>query len=164
MRLAILFSPPESSPVTNPNQHQLIKPSIRIDRGLPDDTSHLLRPQHGSQARRRRAYQRHYQNRAVGAIIPYIWLWLNLPRSLFQTSGTGIVVMLVGARLSLRSLLGLHRLHSHKGGKKKKKRTSKRTTPGIRQSSPTWLLIRRYLACLWEIERDPEFSRSYGRT
>ena len=40
----------------------------------------------------------------------------------------------------------------------------KRTTPGIRWSSPTQLLIRPSLAYLWESGRDPEFSNGYGRT
>ncbi|KAK1447741.1 hypothetical protein CMEL01_09580 [Colletotrichum melonis] len=39
----------------------------------------------------------------------------------------------------------------------------KRTTPGIRWSSPTQLLIRPSLAYLWESGRDPEFSNGYGR-
>ncbi|KAI0025576.1 hypothetical protein F4780DRAFT_721798 [Xylariomycetidae sp. FL0641] len=39
-----------------------------------------------------------------------------------------------------------------------------RITPGIRWSSPTQLLIQRYPACLWGSGRDPEVSRSYGRT
>ncbi|KAK0378900.1 hypothetical protein CLIM01_03737 [Colletotrichum limetticola] len=37
------------------------------------------------------------------------------------------------------------------------------TTPGIRWSSPTQLLIRPSLAYLWESGRDPEFSNGYGR-
>jgi hypothetical protein len=37
------------------------------------------------------------------------------------------------------------------------------TTPGIRWSSPSQLLIRLLLADLWESERDPEFSSGYGR-
>ena len=41
--------------------------------------------------------------------------------------------------------------------------TKEHTTPGIRWSSPTQLLIRRYLAYLGESGRDPEFSRCYGR-
>ncbi|KAK1699695.1 hypothetical protein BDP55DRAFT_203570 [Colletotrichum godetiae] len=39
----------------------------------------------------------------------------------------------------------------------------KHTTPGIRWSSPTQLLIRPSLAYLWESGRDPEFSSGYGR-
>ncbi|KAK1486450.1 hypothetical protein CTAM01_12175, partial [Colletotrichum tamarilloi] len=39
----------------------------------------------------------------------------------------------------------------------------KHTTPGIRWSSPTQLLIRPSLAYLWESGRDPEFSNGYGR-
>ncbi|KAK3363443.1 hypothetical protein B0T25DRAFT_41651 [Lasiosphaeria hispida] len=37
------------------------------------------------------------------------------------------------------------------------------TTPGIRRSSPTQLLLWPSLACLWESRRDPEFSSRYGR-
>ena len=44
-------------------------------------------------------------------------------------------------------------------GKKKKKHT----TPGIRWSSPTQLLVWPSLAYLWESGRDPEFSSGYGR-
>ena len=48
--------------------------------------------------------------------------------------------------------------------KKKVERTAKRhTTPGIRWSSPTQLLVWPSLACLWESGRDPEFSSGYGR-
>ncbi|KAK1492094.1 hypothetical protein CCUS01_14125 [Colletotrichum cuscutae] len=36
-------------------------------------------------------------------------------------------------------------------------------TTSIRWSSPTQLLIRPSLACLWESGRDPEFSNGYGR-
>ncbi|KAK1659321.1 hypothetical protein BDP55DRAFT_756722 [Colletotrichum godetiae] len=43
------------------------------------------------------------------------------------------------------------------------KRSQKHTTPGIRWSSPTQLLIRPSLAYLWESGRDPEFSNGYGR-
>ncbi|KAK2053920.1 hypothetical protein LY76DRAFT_666176, partial [Colletotrichum caudatum] len=43
------------------------------------------------------------------------------------------------------------------------KKTKKHTTPGIRWSSPTQLLIRPSLAYLWESGRDPEFSSGYGR-
>ncbi|KAK0750518.1 hypothetical protein B0T18DRAFT_409060 [Schizothecium vesticola] len=43
------------------------------------------------------------------------------------------------------------------------KKGQKHTTPGIRWSSPTQLLIRRLLACLWESERDPEFPSTCGR-
>ncbi|CAF3484051.1 unnamed protein product [Fusarium graminearum] len=39
----------------------------------------------------------------------------------------------------------------------------KHTTPGIRWSSPTQLLIQRFAAYLWESGRDPEFSASYGQ-
>ena len=39
----------------------------------------------------------------------------------------------------------------------------KHTTPGIRWSSPTQLLVWRLLAYLWESGRDPEFSSTYGR-
>ncbi|KAK1995693.1 hypothetical protein LX36DRAFT_724846, partial [Colletotrichum falcatum] len=39
----------------------------------------------------------------------------------------------------------------------------KHTTPGIRRSSPTRLLLRPSLAYLWESGRDPEFSSGYGR-
>src|SRR5690349_1169110 len=41
--------------------------------------------------------------------------------------------------------------------------SKKHTTAGIRWSSPTQLLIRPSLACLWESGRDPEFSSGYGR-
>ena len=37
------------------------------------------------------------------------------------------------------------------------------TTPGIRWSSATQLLVGPSLACLWESGRDPEFSSGYGR-
>ncbi|KAK0639241.1 hypothetical protein B0T16DRAFT_422714 [Cercophora newfieldiana] len=37
------------------------------------------------------------------------------------------------------------------------------TTPGIRWSSPTQLLIRPSLVYRWESGRDPEFSSGYGR-
>ncbi|KAK3373016.1 hypothetical protein B0T24DRAFT_249156 [Lasiosphaeria ovina] len=37
------------------------------------------------------------------------------------------------------------------------------TTPGIRWSSATQLLVWPSLACLWESGRDPEFSNGYGR-
>jgi hypothetical protein len=37
------------------------------------------------------------------------------------------------------------------------------TTPGIRWSSPTQLLVWRLLTYLWESGRDPEFSSTYGR-
>ncbi|KAK0750207.1 hypothetical protein B0T18DRAFT_123558 [Schizothecium vesticola] len=43
------------------------------------------------------------------------------------------------------------------------KRLIQHTTPGIRWSSPTQLLIWRLLACLWESGRDPEFSSTCGR-
>jgi hypothetical protein len=39
----------------------------------------------------------------------------------------------------------------------------KHTTPGIRWSSPTQLLVWRLLAYLWESGRDPELSSTYGR-
>ncbi|KAK2023011.1 hypothetical protein LX32DRAFT_628846 [Colletotrichum zoysiae] len=45
----------------------------------------------------------------------------------------------------------------------RKKENEKHTTPGIRWSSPTQLLIRPSLAYLWESGRDPEFSNGYGR-
>ncbi|KAI0458189.1 hypothetical protein F5B21DRAFT_461740, partial [Xylaria acuta] len=45
-----------------------------------------------------------------------------------------------------------------------KKFKKKRTTPGIRWSSPTQLLIWRSLAYLGQSRRDAEFSRGYGRT
>ena len=48
--------------------------------------------------------------------------------------------------------------------KKKKKRRSKHTTPGIRWWSPTQLLVWRSLAYLWESGRDPELSRAFGPT
>ncbi|KAK5630556.1 hypothetical protein RRF57_006271 [Xylaria bambusicola] len=48
------------------------------------------------------------------------------------------------------------------GSENEKKK--KRTTPRIRWSSPTQLLIRRSLAYLWGSRRDPEFSGGYGRT
>ncbi|KAI0460674.1 hypothetical protein F5B21DRAFT_17919 [Xylaria acuta] len=51
-----------------------------------------------------------------------------------------------------------------KQGKNGKKRRQKRTTPGIRWSSPTQLLIWRSLAYQWQSRRDAEFSRGYGRT
>lgn len=38
------------------------------------------------------------------------------------------------------------------------RRNKKHTTAGIRWSSPTQLLVRPSLACLWESGRDPEFS------
>ena len=53
-----------------------------------------------------------------------------------------------------------------KGKKRKKKeneREKKHTTPGIRWSSPTQLLVWPSLAYLWESGRDPEFSSGYGR-
>ena len=48
-------------------------------------------------------------------------------------------------------------------GSKNIKRKKKHTTPGIRWSSPTQLLVRRLVAYLWESGRDPEFSTIYGR-
>ncbi|KAK1672800.1 hypothetical protein BDP55DRAFT_634558 [Colletotrichum godetiae] len=42
-------------------------------------------------------------------------------------------------------------------------KAQKHTTPGIRWSSPTQLLIRPSLAYLWESGRDPEFSNGYGQ-
>ena len=48
-----------------------------------------------------------------------------------------------------------------KGNEVKKK---KRTTPGIRWSSPTQLLVWPSVTYLWESGRDPEFSTGYGRT
>jgi hypothetical protein len=47
--------------------------------------------------------------------------------------------------------------------KRRKKKKKRHTTLGIRWWSPTQLLIQRFLACLWESRRDPEFSRSCGR-
>ncbi|KAK1639547.1 hypothetical protein BDP81DRAFT_369288 [Colletotrichum phormii] len=44
-----------------------------------------------------------------------------------------------------------------------KTEVKRHTTPGIRWSSPTQLLIRPSLAYLWESGRDPEFSNGYGR-
>ena len=41
--------------------------------------------------------------------------------------------------------------------------TKKHTTPGIRWSSPTQLLVWLSLAYLWESGRDPELSSGYGR-
>jgi hypothetical protein len=49
-----------------------------------------------------------------------------------------------------------------KGGEKDVE-TKKHTTPGIRWSSPTQLLVWRLLAYLWESGRDPELSSTYGR-
>ena len=46
---------------------------------------------------------------------------------------------------------------------KRRQRQKKHTTPGIRWSSATQLLVWRSLACLWESGRDPEFSSTYGR-
>ena len=43
------------------------------------------------------------------------------------------------------------------------KERKKHTTPGIRWSSPTQLLVWPSLAYLWESGRDPEFSSGYGR-
>ena len=57
-----------------------------------------------------------------------------------------------------------------KGNVRKKKsdwdyrnQDKKHTTPGIRWSSPTQLLVWPSLAYLWESGRDPEFSSGYGR-
>ena len=47
--------------------------------------------------------------------------------------------------------------------KKRTKGSKKHTTPGIRWSSPTQLLVWPSLAYLWESGRDPEFSSGYGR-
>ena len=47
--------------------------------------------------------------------------------------------------------------------KKKKEFRKEHTTPGIRWSSPTQLLVWPSLAYLWESGRDPEFSSGYGR-
>ncbi|UQC90960.1 uncharacterized protein CLUP02_16492 [Colletotrichum lupini] len=47
--------------------------------------------------------------------------------------------------------------------RKNRSKRQKHTTPGIRWSSPTQLLIRPSLAYLWESGRDPEFSNRYGR-
>ena len=49
------------------------------------------------------------------------------------------------------------------GSKVQKKEKKKHTTPGIRWSSPTQLLVRRLVAYLWESGRDPEFSTICGR-
>ena len=46
----------------------------------------------------------------------------------------------------------------------KKWQKKKRTTPGIRWSSPTQLLVWRSPVYLRESGRDPEFSGAYGRT
>ena len=47
--------------------------------------------------------------------------------------------------------------------RKEGKRQKRHTTPGIRWSSPTQLLVWPSLAYLWESGRDPEFSSGYGR-
>jgi hypothetical protein len=44
-----------------------------------------------------------------------------------------------------------------------KQKGQKHTTPRIRWSSPTQLLVWPSLAYLWESGRDPEFSSGYGR-
>ncbi|KAK4098381.1 hypothetical protein N658DRAFT_221691, partial [Parathielavia hyrcaniae] len=44
------------------------------------------------------------------------------------------------------------------------RRRKKRTTPGIRWSSPIQLLIQLSAVYLGESGRDPEFSTAYGRT
>ncbi|KAK4101783.1 hypothetical protein N658DRAFT_448029, partial [Parathielavia hyrcaniae] len=49
------------------------------------------------------------------------------------------------------------------GVPEKRDRDQKHTTPGIRWSSPTQLLIRPLPAYLGESGRDPEFSGRYGR-
>ena len=48
-------------------------------------------------------------------------------------------------------------------GRREETKKTKHTTPGIRWSSPTQLLVRPSLAYLWESGRDPEFSSGYGR-
>ena len=50
-----------------------------------------------------------------------------------------------------------------KGERKVTTENKKHTTPGIRWSSPTQLLVWPSLAYLWESGRDPEFSSGYGR-
>ena len=57
----------------------------------------------------------------------------------------------------------LQRVKAKKGGKNNKKMQKEHTTPGIRWSSPTQLLVWPSLAYLWESGRDPEFSSGYGR-
>ena len=47
---------------------------------------------------------------------------------------------------------------------KEAKINTKRTTPGIRWSSPTQLLVQLSAACLGQSGRDAEFSAGYGRT
>jgi hypothetical protein len=57
----------------------------------------------------------------------------------------------------------LSKLSAQKSQPTPQKRKKKHTAPGIRWSSPTQLLVRRLVACLWESGRDPEFSTIYGR-
>ncbi|KAK1845491.1 hypothetical protein CCHR01_11866 [Colletotrichum chrysophilum] len=54
-------------------------------------------------------------------------------------------------------------IHQCYGYANKNFENQKHTTPGIRRSSPTRLLLQPSLAYLWESGRDPEFSNGYGR-
>ncbi|KAK1719714.1 hypothetical protein BDP67DRAFT_131108 [Colletotrichum lupini] len=72
----------------------------------------------------------------------------------------------VGREAGVSSKVGTYREIVRGGAQKPQTRresTKKHTTPGMRWSSPTQLLIRPSLACLWESGRDPEFSNGYGR-
>ena len=50
-----------------------------------------------------------------------------------------------------------------RGKKKRKWEQKEHTTPGVRWSSPTQLLVRRFAAYVQGSGRDPQYSTSYGR-
>ncbi|KAK4121405.1 hypothetical protein N657DRAFT_128293 [Parathielavia appendiculata] len=85
-------------------------------------------------------------------------------QSLRPQTASGILPGLNHHRSQLRSYHAeAGRRGRQYGGGSGKTREKEHTTPRIRWSSPTQLLIRPLLAYRWESGRDPEFSSRYGR-